>query len=311
MRLSKVVNYRLSKLSENKNTNNYEKKPSIFGNSDIYNQRNSKLSSRIERSRIDKTKTIKTYSDYNQKNSQSGHTSYAELKIDYKGIEERIKHAILEMKNNCISEIKGQSCDDLEVFSSMKMKEDLKEEIKGSIVGNPNNAATDNKRKKYRKSITGVDLKNNIKKIKNNLKNKENNSKKNNNEKKKAMMLSVNERDVNLSNSSISKSSKVRKIKFNEKFRIYRKGGVIEDSFKETESDDENYDVDRFLINPETPFFFIYDAIILIASLYSLIFIPFEILTNLHYNYNNPIKNYINFFLDALFIIDLIFFLIY
>ena len=299
MRLSKVVNYRLSKLSENKNDNNYDRKPSLFGNSDIYNPRNSKLSSRI-----DKTKTIKTYSDYNQRNSQSGHTSYAELKIDYKGIEERIKCAILEMKNNCISEIKGQSCDDLEVYPSIKMKEDLKEEIRSSIVGHPNNEVTDNKRKKYQKSITGVDLKNNIKKIKN----KENNLNKKNNEKNKAMMLGVNERDVNLSNSSISKSSKIRHFKFSEKFRIYRKGGAIEDSFKESESDDENVEADPFLINPETPFFFIYDAIILFASIYSLIFIPFEILTNLHYDYNCQIKNYVNFFLDSLFIIDLIIF---
>ena len=64
----------------------------------------------------------------------------------------------------------------------------------------------------------------------------------------------MNEKKVDLSNNIISNGAN----KTTEKFRIYRKGGIIEDSLKETESEEEEYDDDDdgFLINPESKFFF-------------------------------------------------------
>jgi hypothetical protein len=157
MRLSKVVNNRLSKLSDN-NYNNFERMSSFYEhkkkNSEIYNQniKNSKISNRNERNKIMNAKTFKTYSDYNQKNNSiNGNTSYDELKIDYKGIEEKIKNTILEMKNNCILENKRQSCDEHEISNNTKMKEDLNEEIKNSIIENAKIEGTNIKRKKKSK----------------------------------------------------------------------------------------------------------------------------------------------------------------
>ena len=91
-----------------------------------------------------------------------------------------------------------------------------------------------------------------------------------------------------------------------DKFRFLGRGGQIIDSNNENESDEES-DPEGFLINPETKYIFIYDAIIAIVALYSLIYIPIELANNYCFCSSNIniFKTFINFIFDILFIIDL------
>ena len=91
-----------------------------------------------------------------------------------------------------------------------------------------------------------------------------------------------------------------------EKFRVYRQGGQIEDSYNESESDEEG-EPDNFLINPETNIFFIYDTIIVFIAVYSLAAISYQITGDCFCQENhNNLKFFFELISDIIFLIDLI-----
>ena len=232
-------------------------------------------------------------------------------------IGQEIKYAILEMKNECLQEIRRQSCDDLELFKNNQIKSELRQGITNTITidsskrQDPNNK---NHRRKYRKSITQVSLtRNNYKRRK--LLNKKSTYRKSTNgshigsvDNSKVLSSKKSLKESTLSNKKTLLRSTKRldtKIAY-ERFRFYAKGGVIEDSFNENESDEE-IEEDTFLINPETKLFFLYDMIIFFAAVYSLISIPYEItIESVCININKSFRFYINYFVDIIFIIDVI-----
>ena len=232
-------------------------------------------------------------------------------------IGEEIKYAILEMKNECLQEIRRQSCDDLELFKNNQIKSELRQGITNRITidsSKPQDHNNKNHRRKYRKSITQVSLtRNNYKRRK--LLNKKSTYRKSadgsyieNADNSKVLSSKKSLVGSSLSNKKTLLRSTKRldtKIAY-ERFRFYAKGGVVEDSFDENESDEE-IEEDNFLINPETKLFFVYDMIVFFAALYSLIYIPYEItIESVCFNSNKNLRFYINYFIDILFIIDVI-----
>ena len=232
-------------------------------------------------------------------------------------IGQEIKYAILEMKNECLQEIRRQSCDDLELFKNNQMKSELRQGITNTISIDSSKRQDHNNKnhsRKYRKSITQVSLtRNNYKRRK--LLNKKSTYRKSTNG---SHIESVDNLKVLNSKKSLTKSTLSNKqtllrstkrmdtkIAY-ERFRFYAKGGAIEDSFKENESD-EQIEEDTFLINPETKLFFLYDMIIFFAALYSLISIPYEItIESVCVNISKGFRLYINYSVDIIFIIDVI-----
>ena len=229
--------------------------------------------SNVSNQNINRKKSLNnSFITYNHNTKNDGlkrniNASFEDSDIDYNGIEKDIKCAILEMKNNCLLEIKRASCDEIEISKKNHLKGDLNSNLMKSKtidINNKNKSLSKNKEKTIKNKI--------------------------NNEK------------INI----INDKEKVDKININEKFRFYRKGGVIEDSFDETESD-EDPEEDKYLINPETTLFFIYDMIIAISSFYSLIFAPYGITIDCFCENNiKRSRYYINYIIDILFIIDLI-----
>ena len=76
-------------------------------------------------------------------------------------IGEEIKYAILEMKNECLQEIRRQSCDDLDLFKNKQIKNELGRGITNTLTtesNQPEDQKNKNHRRKYRKSITHVSL---------------------------------------------------------------------------------------------------------------------------------------------------------
>ena len=273
-----------------------------------------------ERRRISVSSFITYDNKYSRMNNSQIdlNSEYNEDNINCKGIEQEIKYAILEMKNNCLLEIRRQSCDELELYKKKQLKGELNEDITNSQItteelnGEPE--GTKSKRKKYRKSKTNIGKNNNYKR-RNLMKNKSNyriNTTGTNNESVDNSHILNHEFSYDKTNLSKSKTysnkssrRKERKSLLNEKFRFYGRGGVIEDSFNESETDE--VEENGFLINPETTPFFIYDVIIFFAAFYSLIFIPHEITNEcICYNFNKKLRFYINYCVDILFIIDVI-----
>lgn len=148
------------------------------------------------------------------------------------------------MKNNALLEIKRQSCDEFELYKNRKKKHGLKNEE--SDIESIKNGEQKNKKEKrqYKKSKTNIG--NDVKKIfkKNKNKDKENNIKGNESNNKLNVKNNINETKIGKNNKNGENKP------FSEKFRFYGRGGVIEDSYNESESDEE-YEVDNFLINPE------------------------------------------------------------
>ena len=229
--------------------------------------------------------------------------------INFKGIEQEIKYNLLEMKDECIEELKIQSCDNLELYNKMPISEESNKEIstfqnkKNSITGG---LSKEKRKKTYRRSKTNAaDI--NTRSKRKSIKNKKS--------KKKSISGSVIKRFSKLKdNSSIPRrylsneyiilNNFKRKSMPGEKFRFYGRGGMIEDSIDENESEEEK---DNYLINPETTIFFFYDTVICIMAFYSLIYIPCQIITeSLCEEIKNDFKTYINFAIDILFIFDLI-----
>ena len=281
---------------------------------DFQRQRILKASNRIEKRKISMRDSFLSYNNHSKINNSrlEPNSSRNALKLDYKGIEQEIKNVILEMKDEALLEIKRQSCIELELY---KNKQQLKEELNDSHIVDINHEEIKemkNKKKKFRKSKTdyGKNFRDSLKKNKSNLRNNKKKIDENNN----SLNISKDNKNINdninLRNNKIaSKSYRLkteRKSLLAERFRFYGRGGVIEDSFDENESDEE-YEEDSFLINPESNAFLIYDMIIFIGSLYCLIFIPYDII-NEYYCYGNKknIKFYLNYGIDILFIIDLI-----
>ena len=229
--------------------------------------------------------------------------------IYFKEIEQEIKYNLLEMKDECIQELKIQSCDNLELFKELNVESNKNVGIFNNKINSISGGLNKEKRKKtYKKSKTNVlDINN---------KNKKKIIKK---KKSKSKSKSIHENIIKrfsklkdksaiprryLSSGYIKPNNIKRQSMPGDKFRFYSRGGLIEDSFDENESEEEQ---DNYLINPETTIFFIYDTIICIAAIYSLINNPYEIISE--YLCDEIKKNFkpcINFLVDILFMNDLI-----
>ena len=232
------------------------------------------------------------------------------LTKDFKAIEQDVRCSILEMRRNCLWEIRRQSHDIENIFENVdktfKTKSSLgnmKKKISMKFLEDLYINKEDNNMNKIKKFNTFK-----IKKVKyNNESNSQNNK--------------ISEINDNINHDFEEKNKKKyisSKILFRlkhqgknshfprDKFRFLGRGGQIIDSNNENESDEES-DPEGFLINPETKFIFIYDAIIAIVALYSLIYIPIELANNYCFCSSNIniFKTFINFIFDILFIIDL------
>ena len=257
--------------------------------------RNSKSSNKYEGGKKKSIKSINSsYVTYNCKknlnNSRDGNSSNDISQMDYKAMGEEIKYTILEMKNNYLMELN----DELDMNEENKKDENFNEDLTNSQIlrrlKNPELVQT-----------------NNIIKLKKTPKKEE----------KKDKYLKIKQKSIKnkLTTSEIYKRN-ISKDKFDntkdmktfieEKYRIYRQGGQIEDSYNESESDEEN-EPDSFLINPETTAFFLYDTIIFFTSVYSLVAISYQI-TGDCFCQENPSKSkiFFEFFADIIFIFDLI-----
>ena len=265
---------------------------------------------------------MSVYGSYVSKNKNMNKYSKMDLDNEVNApiisfIGQEIKYAILEMKNECLQEIRRQSCGDLDLFKNNQIKNELGKGITNTLIADsnqPEGQTNKNHRRKYRKSITHVSL------TRNNYKRRKLLNKKSTYRKSiyGSYIGSVNNSNVFSSKKSLTKSTLSNKktllrstkrldtkIAY-ERFRFYAKGGVIEDSFNENESDEE-IEEDTFIINPETKLFFVYDMIVFFAALYSLIYLPSEItIESVCYNSNKNLRFYINYFVDILFIIDVI-----
>ena len=263
-------------------------------------QRNSKISIRYEGAKKKSVQSLNTSNImYNNKNklnnSKEENSSYDNSLMDYKAMGEEIKYTILEMKNNYLMEIN----EGLE-YEEDKKKENLDEELSNSEI---------------LKRIQNIELQNNNNKIKlkksftNDEQNPFNKDKKDKNFKikkpsiKNDLISNEDKEKINMDKFEIKKDMKTI---IDEKYRILKKGGQIEDSYNESESDEEG-EPDSYLINPETTTFFIYDTIIAIASIYSLFIISYQITEECFCPQDkNKFKTFIDFLLDILFIFDLV-----
>ena len=218
---------------------------------------------------------------------------------DFKDIEEDIKFAILDMRRNCLWELRRQSNFISNIFEEDKSKRE----------GPDNNSQVMGKYAiKYLE-----DLNNNEKNLIKMKRAKTFNFK--SNKKIKELDHSKNENKIEskipkkyVSSNAVFKI-RMDKKKFNpkEKFRILSHGGQIIDSHNESESDEEP-ESNGILINPETKLIFAYDGIITLATLFSCIYMPIEIAKFFCYcpSNNNLFKIIINLIFDILFIFDLI-----
>ena len=276
-------------------TNNFRKqRNSNISNKRFIKPRLSNQSFKYQNKIISNHKRRSALNNKNNDLQKDNNSSFYSSEIDYKEIEEEIQNAILEMKQNYLFEIKRQSYNEIEAYRKKILKEKLNEEITNS------------------------------KTIDNNLKTEEQNDKLNNNNEndikiknilKKNNSINDGNVDGEILNQNIIIKSKFdlpqlnynRNKSYKEKFRFYGRGGIIEDSLDENESDEEYEIEDGFLINPETTTFFIYDMIIAFSALYCLIFCPYEIMNICFCDNNlNRYNFYINYFIDILFIIDVI-----
>ena len=286
---------------------NSDKKKSMY----MYRPRITKISTKGKR-QISMNSPFALYNKFskitNSKISNSKielNSSRGDLEIDYEDIGQGIKNAILEMKNDALFEIKRQSCDRIESF---KNKFQLKNKLNNTNTKESINDKDEKPKKKIRATKTHFDKNHmnlKINKSYTSNKNEINNSSKTSNNSK---IINYKKGSGNIKISTKSSIFKTEiKSNFSERFGFYGSGGVREDSFDESETDEEEYEEDPFLINPETTTFLIYDIIIFIASLYSLIIIPYDILKECFcYGNKKNTKFYLNYGIDILYIIDLI-----
>ena len=278
-------------------------KPREKKNSLEYNRpRNSKASNRYgDRKKKSIHSLNSSYLAYNNianlDNSRDGNSSNDISQMDYIAMGEEIKYTLLEMKNNCLMEIN----DGLDVNKENKKKEEFDEDLTNSAIlkslGN-NEFNKNSKILKLKKSLTKEELNSSYQEKKEKyLKLKKFNTKNNFITNRNYKRATIKEKfDI----------KKDMKSLIEEKFRIYRQGGQIEDSYNESESDEEG-EPDSFLINPETYIFFIYDTIIAILSVYSFVAISYQITGDCFcQKSNNKLKFFTEFFVDIFFFFDLI-----
>ena len=234
-------------------------------------------------------------------------------KKDFKDLEEDVRYTILEMRRCCLWEIRRQSQDISNIFEKNDIK--MKSEI-------GLNKVKDKLSLEYLEDLDnnkeGKNLSTSIKKCNTfNLKKKKSIEKNKDKKDKKNEVINMNINDDNIEKKHFGKkfmsSNELLKLQKNkkkptnpgEKFRFLSSGGQIIDSHNENESDEDD-EPDSLIINPETQFIFIFDAIIAFAALYSLIYLPIEISKNLCFcNLKASFFNiFINYSLDLLFIID-------
>jgi len=291
---SKKKSLEIPKQRNKKNSLEIQKPRNKKNSLEFFKQRNSQFSNKQE---ITRTKSIFSYNGIKY-NNNNGNSSFSGSEIDYKGIGEEIKYTILEMKNT-LMDVK----DGLDIYKENSSVGDFDEGLTSyEIIKDLQNGNSKNKKKsKFRKSLTN-DQPINLNKKGNNLKL----------EKLNCKNKIVNYKSNKILRRGFKKSEKFDLRKNNikafmeEKYRAYRKGGQIEDSYNESESDEEG-EPDSFLINPETTAFFIYDTIIAISAIYSLIFIPYEMADDCFcYKRKNIYSIYIKFIIDILFMVDVI-----
>ena len=258
---------RLSKNDGRIFENNYDDKKGFFTKDrkslEVYRTRDSLLSNKYERRKLSVNNSFINYNKNKRMNYSQivGYNTFDGFELDYKGIEKEIQNVIHEMKNNCLLEIRRQSCDELQLFKNKLLKDELKNDLIftniESLKKREINPQTQINNKIYMKKGKKIRNSGNIDK------------------KKLKQNKTINDKF------ELKKYTNKNIVSFLEKFRFYGRGGVIEDSFDESESDEGfEEEEDNFLINPETKTFLIYDTIIFFASFYSLIFAPYEITTN-------------------------------
>ena len=92
-------------------------------------------------------------------------------------------------------------------------------------------------------------------------------------------------------------------ISIKERFRILRRVGYVYDSLDDEECEDE--ESNNFYFEPNGNYILILDFLILMSSLFYLVFFPIH-LSSSSFNEKNSIKDYVYGFIDGIFIIDFI-----
>ena len=232
--------------------------------------------------------------------------------LNYKNIEEEIRHAIKEMRRACLWELRRQSYE----LKMLELNDEFENEKENNLPGKFsskyifNNSLNDeniekNENKKKQKSKTIIVKKNDlINKLYLNDKDNEldkldNNFKELNNNFRPKLDISKANIDKNI--------KKNNKIIPGDKFRFLSRGGLVLDSNDENESDEDHEQI-GYLINPESNIIYIYDFLICLGVFYSLLYIPYELAKYFSpCNFqNNLINKGINIIFDLLFIVDLI-----
>ncbi len=229
---------------------------------------------------------------------------------DFRDIEDEIKFTILEMRRSCLWEIRRQSMDLFNAFEKKDSKNEKEQEQEKYV---PMLKFVDDDEEGLSKSFKRCKTSAVLRKKKTIRHNMNKNEEKKNNEKKEENKES-NENKNNEEKKKYKSSKDVLKVVDNkisilpsDKFRFIARGGLIIDSHNENESDEEP-EPDGIFINPETKFIFIFDAFIALGAYYSLIYIPYELAKYFCFctSSNNFINYFIYFFLDALFLLDII-----
>ena len=127
---SNKIDKRISKAS-----NKIDKRISKASNK--IDKRFSKVSNKYEKRKFSRKASFITYFNNDTKTNYSKmgfNSSRDESDFDFEGVEKGIKYAILEMKNNCLLEIRRQSFDHLESPRKKQMKAELNEELKNTNI---------------------------------------------------------------------------------------------------------------------------------------------------------------------------------
>ena len=224
--------------------------------------------------------------------------------LNYKNIEEEIKHIILEMRRTCLWEMRKQSYD-------LKMIQSENEEVKKSNLPGKfssknlynnciNELGLDIKSKEQKFNQTHINnQKDFIKQIYSN--NMQNEEKINNNNFNGRKPKSASPQNI----------SKIHKIKHKnldtDKFRFLSRGRLVIDSNDENESEEEQESKGCLILLNKNIIFF-YDLLITLAVFYSLLYIPYELGNSfcICYFFNDFLKFGFNIFIDFLFFVDLI-----
>ena len=223
--------------------------------------------------------------------------------LNYKNIEDEIRHVIKEMRRACLWELRRQSYELKMLDINDKEFENEKDNnLSGKLSSKYlfNNSLNDKSFEKYakkkQKSKTIILKKNDLI------------NELYLNDKKNELDINNFRSKLDISKTNIDKNNKKNnKIIAGDKFRFLYRGGLVLDSNDENESDEDHEQI-GYLINPESTIIYIYDLLICFGVFYSLLYIPYELAKyfcpcNFQYNL---INKGINIIIDLLFIIDLV-----